>query len=256
MSPQLSPLNPAAVDTVFAGIEQAPRELVTLTDAQLVAADGAQARRVVPLLSLSGRAPESLVATPQEREQLDDPVVETVLRLRHAWSGLLAFEQVTAVSKEFLALYLRPDRRTLSEYAREDGTHRFVALTNAEALDAMVDLLMPIAAGETAGPPDFDGASRAYTAQEWVDGGGESVADARAVSVVIGLRRYLGDDGTEHIGDQRLTVYTFPDRAEVLLPQGSDAMTVAPTSKAQLREHLMSLLSVPQTPGAPHTSRD
>jgi hypothetical protein len=245
MSPPASPLDPAAVDAVFAGIERGPRELVTLTDAQLVAADGAQARRVVPLLSLSGRAPETLVATAEEREQLDDPDVSTVLRLRHAWSGLLAFEQVTAVSKEFLALYLRPDRRTLSEYAREDGTHRFVALTNAEALDAMVDLLIPIGPDAADAP---DGAPRAYTAQEWVDDGGESVAGARAVSVVIGLRRYLGDDGAEHIGDQRLTVYTFPHRAEVLLPHGGDAMTVEPTSRAQLREHLMNLLSVSRTP--------
>ncbi len=222
---------------VFDGVEDGPRDLLTLTDAQLLAADGARARRLVPLLSRTDEA--ALVQEPSavDAHRVRDPFVRAVLRLRRSWSALVLVDQRTAVSRDVLAVYLRADRRVLWELAGSDGVHRFRAMTSSVAMDQLVAMLNPFP-----DLADVDGEVRTYAWEHWRDTGGTPAADARVVSAVTGLRNHLLAGDRETVDERRMTVYGYVDHTEVLQPAGQRTMTVAAVSGTTLRQHLRGLV--------------
>lgn len=238
------PPDTGTLAAVFAGVEDGPRDLLTLTDAQLLAADGAGARRLVPLLSLTDETALAQEPSAVDVHRVRDPFVRVVLRLRRSWSALVLVDQRTAVSRDVLALYLRADRRVLWELAGGDGLHRFRAMTPPVAMDQLVAALNPFP-----DLADVDGEVRTYAWEHWRDTGGAPAAEARVVSAVTGLRNHLLEGDRDTVDERRLTVYGYVDHTEVLLPADERTMTVAAVSGATLRRHLRGLVGPPAGAG-------
>lgn len=253
--PSSGPAYEQAVDVVFDGIAQGPRDILRLSDEEIVAIEGADAPRVAPLLSLVGEPPETMAAAPQNgahsladrglarigSEATVDDVdakVRTVLRMRRSWQALLLVDQLTAVSKTFTAAYLRADGRTMVEDVKQDGSHRFLAMTTQAAYDNLVQMLTPLPDAS-----DEQGWPTAYAVSEWERHAATAFADAKIASIVVGLRNHLLE-GQDKVDQRRLTVYAFEDRTEVALPDDDGRLAVAPTSRRQLRRHLVALTDV------------
>lgn len=241
-----------AVDAVFEGAALGPRDVLTLSDEEIVAIEGADAPRVAPLLSLIDQTPQRMALAPQKGARslaerglarVDpeasvegvDATVRTILRMRRSWTSLLLVDQVTAVSRTFTAAYLRADGRTLIEDVKQDGSHRFLVMKTAAAYDNLVQMLTPFP-----GASDEQGWPIAYTTTEWEHQAATAFADAKVVAVVVGLRNHLRE-GDEDVDERRLSVYAFEDRTEVALPDGDGRLATAPTSRRQLRRHLLRL---------------
>ncbi|UYM04931.1 hypothetical protein [Solicola gregarius] len=243
-------------EDVLADIQFGPRRLFTATDAEILALDGPDAKRVTPLLSLGPDVPDdqrSAAVEEAARRMFSDnaiadgtplggdsvsapePTVRTVLRMRRSWLALLAIDQRTAFGRQWVTAYLRADRRVLAEAVTPEGEHLFSAMKRALALDSAVQSLAPIPEAT-----DEDGPGRRLDARTWQYDVRESLAEAKIVSVVIARRH---DGSMRNLTDDRFSVYNFADRTEIMYAEDPDHVRIAPVSRQTLRDRLEAITS-------------
>lgn len=238
-------------EEVLAGIEFGAKHLLTVTDAEILALDGPDAKRVTPTLSLAepvsaqqrGLAIDEAAKRMFANGTIDDgtplggadseapePTVRTVLRMRRSWLAVLLIDQQTALGRQWVTVYLRADGRALIEAALPDGRHNFSAMKRAAALDAAAKDLTPIP--EAA---DEDGDGVVHSADAWQEEAGPMLSEAKIVNVVISKRH---DRTRRRLTDRRLGLYNFADRTEVLWAEEPTHVRIAPISRRTLRERL------------------
>lgn len=236
---------------LFEGIAYGPKHAMTITDAEILALDGPNARRVTPLLSLDSSVSEHqrALVTDEAAERLSasgrtedgtplggqdstapEPTARTVLGLRRSWLCLLVVNQETALGRQFMTLYLRADRRAMVEVTTRDGRHNFSVMKRAAALDAVARELTPVAK-----PTDTDAAGRAYPVSTWQTDAHDMLEQAKIASTVISRRQTRAMDRST---DDRFAVYNFEDHTEILYPEPPERVRIAPIARHTLRERL------------------
>ena len=235
----------------LSGVEYGPKPLVTVTDAEILALDGPEMRRVTPLLGLgptvsdqqrnlmveeaanrlfsTGRADDG---SPLGGDDLDtpEPTVRTVLRMRRSWLALLLVDQQMAIGRQWLTVYLRADRRAIAESVTPDGRHTFTALKRAAALDSVAQDLTPFPDAA-----DEDGPHRTYSMSTWQQEAAGTLAASKVVTTVI-VKRH---DGTmRHMDDQRFAVYNLADRTELFVGEPDGRVNIGPIARRTLRDRL------------------
>lgn len=236
---------------VLDGTEYGEKQLMTLTDAEVLALDGPDAAQVTPLLSLQPPISEQqrLAAADEAAKRLFDtehsddgtplggthssepePTVRTVLQMRSSWVAQLLFEQVTALGRQWITICLRADRYALAEVATGDGRHQFSAMKRAAALDTATTLLTPIPEST-----DADGDGELYPLEGWEEAAGPALAKAKIVSTVLARRR---NEALEVTDISKCAIYNFDDHTKVLRAEGSTGVRLAPIARPTLREWL------------------
>lgn len=236
---------------VLDGVEYGPKHVLSVDDAEILALDGPDAARVAPLLRLGptvsdqqrelaveaasrrlfdARATEDGTPLGGDGSDSEEPTARTVLRMRRSWLCLLALNQNTALGRQFTAMYLRADRRAMTEVVTPDGRHQFTALTRAAALDVAAELLTPFA-----DTTSEDGPGRAYPIATWKADVGDELAQAKIASNVVSRRQNRAM--TERV-EERFAVYNFDDRTELFAPESAERIRIAPASRRTLRRRL------------------
>ena len=212
-------------------------ELVTLTDADLLALDGPDERGVAPLLWLGDfdvehRRFAAEVAGRQLRARGLQTVIASepspaarrlaaVLDLRRTAGAFLIGEQEAAGNRHSLVTYLHRGDRAIVEETSHDGLHRFISTSAATALEGTVEWMGPVEGN--------DGAPRDYSVEEFTAQGPEILAATHRVSVLVGLRNRGG-----HKDERRTTIYTLPDRTVAVLPAGPQVLRMVEVSRRTL----------------------
>lgn len=217
----------------------APCELLRLTDADLLAVDGMEAPAVAPLLWL-GKADRELQVFAADvarrglaAHQINDDSLSRVLGMRRTAVAILIAQQRTAVAVAAVVVYVHRGGAALVEEVDGDGLHRFVATRVGTALTELRDWTTPLATAA-----DVDAPTRSMSPQEWEDSAAAVLADARAVTVLAGVRA-----ATEAAEQRRLTVYALPDRTEVV--EGDpEVLTATQVSRASLLDRLAALVGL------------
>lgn len=228
-----------------------PTHVLTIHESELLALDGPDVQRVTPLLQLTNKVPHELrrravedaAAHLRETErtldgtplggsesQAAEPTVRTVLRMRRSWLGVLLIDQHASIGRQFITVYLRADGLAMTEFASQDGMHRFTLLERAAALDASAQLLTPFPEVRHA-----DGPTTAYDTATWAETAMSRLATAKAVSTVIARRH---DREMARRADDRFTVYNFDDRTEILYAESAQRLEMAPSSRETIRARL------------------
>lgn len=230
------------------GVEYAPKRVLTISDAEILALDDPQRPRVTPLLStremseqdrvrLARRAARRLFeaghtedGTPLGGPDSDapEPTAQTVLRLRRSWLCLLTIDRTTSGERDFVSVYLRADGRAMTETATENGLHRFTLMKRAITLDCVVGILAPRVDGA-----DADG--RTYPFATWQH---EALTTLSRATVVSALICHRHDHAMERRTEDRFAVYSFDDRMEILFRETADRVRIAPISRKNLRRRL------------------
>ncbi|MGH3360798.1 MAG: hypothetical protein ACRDO7_18485, partial [Nocardioidaceae bacterium] len=231
---------------IFDGVDYGPKQVLTLSDTEILALDDPKKQRVTPLLSLQGLSGDRLNDTAKAAaERLfeaghaedgtplggpgseDEPTVRTVLRMRRSWLCLLVIDQNSALGRDFISMYLRADGRALTELASHNGQHTFTVMKRAVALDSALQLLTPFAEVDS---DDADG--DAYPIGTWQDRAADTLAQAKVVSTVSSRRQNRAMDRRV---EDRFAVYNFDERTEILFTESADRVRIAPIARPTLR---------------------
>lgn len=233
------------------GIEYGPKRVLTITEPEMLALDGPDARRVTPMLRLGSDMPEG------ERERLveetasrlfaagetedgtplggpdsvaDEPTARTVLRMRRSWLGVLLIDQNASIGRQFITVYLRADRRAMTEVTSPEGKHEFAVMKRAVALDAASQFLTPF---PESAQTDEDGMT--YPMATWIEDAQEHLAPAKVASTVISRRQ---DRQMQRRVEDRFALYNFDDRTEIFFAETPERVRIAPISRLTLRDRL------------------
>lgn len=237
-------------NALLAGVEHGAKPVLTISDAEILALDGPRGPRVTPLLSLQrlSESERDRVASQAGRRLMDrgrtedgtplggpdggadEPTVHTVLRMRRSWLCLLTVDQHSGYGRDFVTASLRADGCALLEVATQPGEHRFTVMTAASALDCILHALTPFAHVD-----GTEAAGRTYPRATWQ---GEAMARLSQANVVSAVISYRQDHAMERRAEERLAVYNFEDRTDVLFAEEPDRVRIAPTSRAGLRSRL------------------
>lgn len=236
---------------VLDGVDYGPRSVLTIGEAEILALDDPDKPRVTPLLGLGppvsdqqrrlavDEAAQRLFAegrtedgTPLGGPQADaeEPTVRTVLRMRRSWLGVLMLDQRGALGRQFLTVYLRADRRAMTEFVTSDGRHRFTVMTRAVALDAAAEILTPFP-----GAADRDRPGHAYPIDGWQDEAHVMLETAKIATSVISRRH---DRAMAERAEDRFAVYNLDDRTELFAAESADQVRIAPVSRRTVRRRL------------------
>ncbi len=214
-----------AVRLLHQGRDQA-REVVVVTDADLLALDGVDAQHVAPLPWLGGRdratqelaaelgwrqlAARGLAATAYEAAQTlhVSLQVQAVLHLRRASSAIVIAQQEASFGVNCLVIYGQGSLGVLTEAVDGCGLHRFTTMSPQAAFEALLEFSVPT--GEYA---DEDGPVTVFEQSEWVTDTPPGLGDALAATVIAGVSRSGRD-----VVERRMSLYALPDRVVAGLP--------------------------------------
>lgn len=241
------------VRQIFDGVEFDAKRVLTVTDAEILALDDPKLPRVTPLLQLgdnvsendrqqaASEAAERLFATGRTDDGTpltvdspdDEPSARTVLRLRRSWLCLLTIDQMSGLGRQFTSIYLRADRRALVEVATPEGQHHFTAMKRAPALDVATEVLTPFK-----NSTDEDGSGRTYAIESWQRDTQELLRAAKIAGSVVSRRQ---SRDMQRRAEDRLALYNFDDRSEIMFPETPSRIRIAPISRSTLRGRLEEL---------------
>ncbi len=232
------------------------RELVVLTDADLLALDGLHGEHVAPMPWLGGRddptkelaaelgwrqlAARGLAATSYDAGTAlhVSLQVQAVLQLRRASSAIVIAQQETGFGANCLVIYGQGRLGILAEAVDGYGLHRFSTMSAQAAFDALLSFAVP-----TGTYADADGPVTVHAEAEWTTSPPAELGEAVAATVLAGVSR----SGTDVI-ERRLSLYALPDRVVAGLPV-SDGLGIRDVTRDTVTELLRGLSgSSPQPP--------
>lgn len=171
---------------------------------------------------------------------------ESVLTLTRAWTAALVLEQHSSLGNTTTVGYLRADGYGLVEDVDpDDGHHRFVLAKVNAVLDNLVGALAPFEYRH-----DQQGFAIEYDVEDWEYGYRRDWGPAHVVSMVLGVHRRSVADPT--VDERRLSAFAYPDRTIVALPTAEGGLSVAKTSRRQLRRYLHALVDPLRKPLPEH----
>lgn len=250
---------------IFDGVEYAPKPVLVISDAEILALDGPDKASLVPMLGLGEPVSDQqrALATEEAAQRLfetgrtetgtplggpdsadEEPTARTVLRLRRQWLSALLIDQNSGLGRQFTAVYVRADRRALVEVTTHDGRHQFTAMKRAAALDAAAGLLNPLP-----DVADDDGKGRVYPVATWQQDAQTLLGQAKIAASVISLRH---NKTMDRRAEDRFALYNFDDRSEILYAESPERVRIAPISRRTLRERLEEITSPLDAQGADH----
>jgi hypothetical protein len=221
---QIPTVDEMAVRLLHQGRDE-PREVVVLTDADLLALDGVDGEHVAPLpwLGRRDRATKELAAELGWRQlaarglaaaayepEIEVHVslqVQAALHMRRAASAIVLAQQDSALGTNTLVIYGQGALGLLAEAVDSYGLHRFSTMSATRGLDALIDFAVPT--GDFA---PHDGPQTVYSEQEWTTGA-DTLGQAASATVLVGISRSSAD-----VVERRLSIYALPGRAVAAAP--------------------------------------
>lgn len=215
-----------------------PVALLDLSDDEIIALDARP--RVATYPTIDVHDPLAVEAATRRgtaalalRDDSVDP--REVVQLARSWRSVLLLEQQSALGHTHACAYLREDGNAVLEDVGGDGLHSFTAAKRAAAVDIITAAATPL--GDAEARP---GEALVVGAEGWESYATEELAEARVVTVVHGLRNFLGTDQPDRLDSARAVVYALPDC--ILLAEPAEAsLRVTRVSRRTLRPRLLNL---------------
>lgn len=232
-----------------------PRQILALTDAELLSLEGVDTPTVAPypLLKGAGEAQREfaarLGAASLAARELSGAVVSpageaagylggrarAVLAMRRTASEILLAEQQTSAGRAVVVAYLHGTLGAMVEEVNSGGVHRFISCTVGHSLTMLRDWADPLDQ-----QPRSDGPSRLYDRARWADEADQELSGARAVTVMVGTSTA---PGASEVVEQKMTVYCLPDRLEAAQSfDGGQTLNLVPVARESLLSRIADLV--------------
>lgn len=246
---------PEDVGDLFDEGAHEPRQILALTDGELLSLEGVDTPTVAPypLLKGAGAAQREfaarLGAASLAARELSGAVVSptgeaggylsgrprAVMAMRRTASEILLAEQQTSAGRAAVVAYLHGTLGAMVEEVNSGGVHRFISCSVGHALTMLRDWADPLEE-----QPRSDGQSRSYDRTRWAAEAEHELADARAVTVMVGTSAAAG---SREVVEQKLTVYCLPDRLEAAQSfDGGQTLTLVPLARESLLSRIADLV--------------